>query len=98
MVTALSVLTQLESLSLTFQLESLPHRATRIPPPDMCTLIPALTYLCLQGVPEYMEDLVAQIDTPLLESMVVTLFNQEFLEVSELSKFVCCADRLSLVD
>ena len=41
---------------------------------------------------------MAQIDTPLLESMAITLFNQEFLEVSELSKFVHHADRLSLVD
>jgi len=98
MVAALSALTRLESLSLTFRLESLPHRATRIPPPDTCTLIPVLTYLCLRGVPEYVEDLVAQIDTPLLESMAITLFNQEFLEVSELSKFVRRADRLSLVD
>jgi len=96
MVTALSALTRLESLSLTFRLESLPHRA--IPPPDTRTLLPALTYLCFQGLPGYMEVLVAQIDTPLLESMVITLFNQEVLEVSELSKFVRRADRLSLVD
>jgi hypothetical protein len=45
-----------------------------------------------------MEDLVAQIDTPLLKSMMITLYYQEGLEVSQLAKFVRRADKLSLVD
>ena len=99
MVTALSALTRLESLSLTFRSpQSLPDRAIRISPPHMRTLLPALTYLCYQGVPEYMEDLVAQIDAPLLESVVISLFHQEVLEVSQLAKFIRRADKLSQLD
>jgi len=99
MVTGLSALTRLKSLSLSFRSpQSLPQRAIRIPPPHTRTLLPALTYLLLQGSPEYMEDLVAQIDAPLLESVQITLFNQEVLEVSELAKFVRRADKLSLLD
>jgi hypothetical protein len=45
-----------------------------------------------------MEDLVAQIDTPVLESLVVTLFCQEVIEVPQLSKFVRRADKLSLLN
>ena len=98
-VTSLSALTRLESLSLTFlPPEDLPDRAIRISPPHMRTLLPALTYLRYQGVPGYMEDLVAQIDAPLLEGMVITLFHQEVLEVSQLAKFVRRADKLSFLD
>jgi len=97
-VTGLSALTRLQSLSLTFQPESFPFTAIRIPPPHTRTLLSALTHLHLQGVPEYVEDLVAQVDAPMLESTKITLFHREVLEVSELSKFVRRADKLSLLD
>ena len=96
MVTGLSALTRLESLSLTFR--AVPDGAVRILPPHTLTLLPALNYLYFRGFPDYMEDLVAQIDTPLLESVTITLFHQEVLETPELSKFVRRADKLSLVD
>jgi len=99
MVTGLSTLTRLETLSLMFRSpRSLSDRAIRIPPPHTRTLLPALTYLRFQGIPEYIQDLVAQIDTPLLESMMIELFHQEVLEISELAKFVRRADKLSLVN
>ena len=100
MVAGLSALTRLESLSLTFRHDSLrvPDRTIRIPPLPTRILLPALTHLCFQGVPEYMEDLVAQIDAPLLESMVMELSYQEVPDVSELAKFVRRADKLSLID
>jgi hypothetical protein len=44
-----------------------------------------------------MEDLVAQIDTPMLESLMTTIFCRDDLEVSQLVKFVRRADKLSLV-
>jgi hypothetical protein len=100
MVAGISGQTWLESLSFSSQS---PHffadRLIRFPPPHTRTLLPALTNLRFRGVPEYMEDFVAQIDTPLLESMMVTLFRQqEVLEVSQLAKFVCRAENLSLLD
>jgi len=99
MVTSLSLLTRLESLSLTFQLpRDLPDTAIRIPPPHTRTLLPALTYLCLRGVHGHVEDLVSQIDAPLLKGVEITLFHQEVLEVSQLAKFVRRVDSLSLID
>jgi hypothetical protein len=102
MATALSELTRLESLSLTFSYPDA-HPAPmgkpiRFPPPHTRTLLPALTHLRFRGDAEYMEDLVAQIDTPMLESLVATIFRREVLEVSQLAKFVRRADKLSLVD
>jgi len=97
MVTCLSALPRLESLSLSFQSpQSLPDRTIQIPPPHTRILLPFLNHLRFRGAPEYMEDLVAQIDTPLLESVQIAVFNQEVLEVSELAKFVRRADKLSL--
>ena len=97
MVTSLSALTRLESLSITFMSrQSLPDRTIRIPPHTR-TLLPALTYLEYDGGPEYVRDLVAQIDAPLLESMEITLSHLDFPEVSELAKFVHRADKLSLL-
>ena len=99
MVTGLSGLTRLESFSLTFPSpHSLPERPIRITPPHTRTLIPALTDLRFRGDANYMEDLVSQIDTPLLKSMMITLCYQEGLEVSQLAQFVRRADKLSSVD
>ena len=99
MVTVLSALTRLESLSLTFKsFRDLQDRTIRIPPPRTRAILPTLTNLHFRGVPGYIENLVAQIDTPSLERMVTTLFHQEVLEVSELAKFVRRSEKLSLAD
>jgi hypothetical protein len=99
MVTSLSTLTQLESLLLTFlSPQSIPDRAIQILPPHPRTLLPALTYFRYRGDTKYAEDLVAQLDAHLLESMEITLFHGRVLEVFKLANFVCHADKLSLVN
>ena len=99
MVTSLSPLTRLESLSLTFPSpHSLQGRLIRVPSPHAHALLPTLTYFRYQGGVEYIEELLAQIDAPLLVSIVLTLFHQEVLDVSQLAKFVRCANKLSLVN
>ena len=98
MITGLSALTRLQSLSLTFRPEPPTYRAIRIPSSHTRALLPALTDLNFRGVAEYVEGLVVQIDAPLLESTKITLFHQEVVEASELSKFLRCADRLSSIN
>ena len=98
MVTGLSALTRLESLSLLFLSRDLPDRATRIPPRHMHTLLPALIDLRFRGSPEYLEDIVAQMDARLLERFEITLFHGRFPKILELAKFVCRADKLSVAD
>jgi hypothetical protein len=46
------------------------------PPPPTRTVLPALTRFELQGASEYLDDLMARIDTPLLDSIRITLFHQ----------------------
>jgi hypothetical protein len=97
MATGLSALTRLESLSLILP-DSPPDISIRITPPQSRALLPALTDFHFQGFPEYMDGLVAQIDTPSLEEMEMWLFRREVLQVSELAKFVRRADKLSSAD
>ena len=82
MVTYISVLTRLETLSLRFQSpRSRPDRAGQFLPPPSRTLLPALTYFGFTGATEYLENLVARIDAPLLESSDIAFFNQLLFDI-----------------
>jgi hypothetical protein len=88
-VTGLAVLTNLERLSLGFLSPlSRPDIETRRPLPPTRTVLPALTRFEFRGVGEYLEDLVARIDAPLLGSLWVTLFHQLIFDISQLPQFV----------
>ena len=73
-VTVLSTLTNLRSLSLGFS--SSQHRPDRHPPPPTRSVIPFLRSLKFKGVREYLEDLLARIDTPRLSTFYITLSDQ----------------------
>ncbi|KAI9462650.1 hypothetical protein F5148DRAFT_1377105 [Russula earlei] len=70
LVAALSVLSRLETLRLGFDPPRYP--ASRPRPPLTRSVLPALTFLEFHGVHEYLEDLVAQIETPLLTRLTIT--------------------------
>ena len=94
-VTCLSTLTSLEDLDITFQSpRSRPVRESRSPPPLTRILLPALTKLTFQGVSEYLEDLVAQIDTPQLHALSIIFFHQLFFHTPQLSRFISRAPKL----
>jgi hypothetical protein len=99
MVTCLSTLTRLESLQLGFESpRSRPDRTSRLPPPLTPTILPALTHLWFSGVTEYLEDLVTQIDAPLLHSISITFFNQLIFHISQLPKFLCRTETFTVLD
>jgi hypothetical protein len=88
-VTGLAVLTNLESLTITFRSpQSRPSWKRRRPPPPMRTVLPALTHFQFRGVSEYLEDLVARIDTPLLDSIYLTFFPQLIFDIPQLAQFM----------
>ena len=73
MVTSLSVLTRLERFQISFDSpRSRPRRKSRRPFPQTLTLLPALTGLWFGGAHQYLEDLVAQIDAPLLNELYIS--------------------------
>ena len=87
MASCLSVLTRLESLVIRF--ESPRCRNSRHLPPRTRSLLPVLTMFQFKGVGEYLEDLVARIDAPLLDELVITFFNQLIFDIPQITQFIC---------
>jgi hypothetical protein len=88
-VTCLSALTRLQSLQVGFESpRSRPYRENRRPPPQTRTLLPSLRRLVFAGVSEYLEDLVARIDTPPLHYLGITLFHQLIFDTPQLAQFI----------
>ena len=85
-ITSVSMLTQLEALSILFQSPIL-HRNRRAPPLKR-TILPALISFGFRGCAEYLEDLVAQVDAPLLVHISIKFFNQLVFETPQLSLFI----------
>jgi len=82
-------LTKLEKLELTFKSpRSRPDRESRRPPPSTRTLLPALTCMTFKGINQYLEDIVAQIDAPLLEALSITFFHQLTFDTRQLVQFI----------
>jgi hypothetical protein len=78
----LSRMAQLRSLSLNFlstatYLSQLPRSGDRV-------VLPALTHIKFQGYTNYLERLVARIDTPLLREIEVTFFHKSNSDLSKL--------------
>ena len=89
MVKCLSVLTSLESLRLEFQSPlSNPDLESRDLPSPANIMLPALKDFQFKGVSEYLEVLVACIDTPHLNLLFITFFNDIEFDTPELVHFI----------
>ena len=88
-VTGLAVLANLKSLTIEFESpRSRPDQESRRPPPPTRTVLPALTRFEFRGASEYLEDLVARIDAPLLDSICITFFHQLIFDIPQLAQFM----------
>ena len=89
MVVGLSGLNRLERLVIEFDSpQCRPDQKTRLPPPPTRTLLPVLTTFQFKGVGEYLEDLLARIDAPLLINLEVTFFHQLIFNTPQLAQFI----------
>jgi hypothetical protein len=89
MVACLSRLTSLKELDLSFESpESCPDKESKPSTPPTRTPLPALTDLCFDGASDYLEDFVARIDAPLLNSMAIEFFYQVTFDTSQLAQFI----------
>jgi hypothetical protein len=87
-VALISVLSSLEVLLVEFEShQSRPNRETHSPRSKR-SVIPALHSLRFKGVIEYLEDLVTGIDTPQLNNMQITFFNQIDFDTPRLAQFI----------
>ena len=64
------------------------------PGPQTRAVLPALTFFDFRGISEYLEDLIAQIDTPRLDYFGITYSNRFTFDVPQLSQFVARTESL----
>ena len=89
MATCLSLLIRLESFVIGFESpQCRPDWNKRRLPPQTRALLPALTLFQFKGASEYLEDLVAWIDAPLLDKLVMTFFNQLIFNTPQVTQFI----------
>ena len=88
-VPCLSMLPRLEFLQLGFRYPRFPaHRASRHPPPLTRVVFPSLTILTFSGDIEYLEDILSQIETPVLNNSTFDFFNQLVFDTPLLGHFI----------
>jgi hypothetical protein len=98
-VTGLAVLANLTSLTIGFEPPlSHPGRVSRRLLPPTRTVLRALTYFEFRGNSVYLEDLVARIDAPLLDSIQITFFHQLMFDIPQLAQFMRCTTRLEVLN
>ena len=89
-VPCLSMLPKLELLQLGFRYpRSRAHRASRHPPPLTRVISPNLNLFQFQGNVEYLEDILSQIETPMLNRSRFRFFNQIVFDTPLLGNFIC---------
>jgi hypothetical protein len=100
MVSALAVTTRLSELVLTFcRKETQPNQWRSPLNPLNRAILPVLTYFHFGGHIEYLEDLLALIDAPLLYNVTIEYFKESFVEeiqVPQLSRFIGRTEYLNL--
>ena len=85
---ALSGMTQLQSLSLHFlSPASRPSHISPPPSPGERVVLPALTHLKFRGASEYLNSLAAKINAPGLVAIEARFFNQLIFHLSQLGQF-----------
>jgi hypothetical protein len=87
-IACLSGLTRLEEFELGFLLVSPTPWGIRHPPPSTRCFLPALTSLRFKGQREYLEHLIAPIDSPLLDNLDVTLSDPPVFNTPQLAQFI----------
>ena len=98
MVICLSSLTKLENLILRFQSpESRPNRSIRSLPLLARVTLPCLTQFQFYGVNDYIEDLVAQMNIPLLHHLSITLFGEPLFDISQLNQFISRVEKFKVL-
>ena len=94
-VAVLSTMNSLKKLSFEFKSpRSRPDWANRRLPPPTRSVLPVLIYFRFKGACEYLEDLVTCIDTPRLNDLSITLFNQIVFDTPQSIQFISRAPTL----
>jgi hypothetical protein len=99
MVALLCALSSVRKLSLQFESpQSRPDWQSRSLPPPKRFILPALNKFHFKGATEYLEELVTRIDTPQLNILYITFFNQIDFDCPRLAQFINCTPTLRALD
>jgi hypothetical protein len=99
MATCLSALSSLEGLRIEFESpQSRPDPKKQPPPPQTRTLLPVLTWLAFRGVGEYLEDLVARIDGPLLNDLEMIFEHHLMFDAPQIAQFISRSTKIKSPD
>jgi hypothetical protein len=85
-VTSLAVLANLKSLTIEYKYSD--PRPDRRPPQPTRTILPALSRFEFGGPSEFLEDLVARVDAPLLDSIQIAFFHPLVPDIPQLALFM----------
>ena len=90
MVSCLAVLTRLEDISIEFQSQLSTRRRNHLrPSPETRVVLPVVASILYKGDNTYLEDFVARINTPLLNSIDIMYSDEDFnYRVTELIKLI----------
>ena len=96
MATCLSTLTCLDYLCLYFRYVRPVLESRRSSPPQLTrSILPSLTKVLFQGKSEYLEQILARIDTPRINELHITFFNQFMFDTPQLFQFISQKPTLS---
>ena len=103
-VDCLSALTRLKILEVGFDefdepFSSRVDQNSRYPPPPPTRIhLPVLTELWFKGASKYLENLIAWIDAPLLDTLRITFFHVPIIRTPQLTQFISRAPKLKTRD
>ena len=96
MVRSLAVLTRLQRLSISFYKKMSRSDLSRSHPhPQMRVILPVLIRLEYEGRSEYLEDFLARIDTPRIDSVIIE-YSKHQINASHLSQFIERTENLKI--
>jgi len=101
MTTCLSVLTKLQSLTITtcfLRWTSSPYPTDQCPTSSTHNVLPALTHLFLQGPHGYLEDFVARVDAPLLDDCDLYFTDKPTFDTPRVPQFIRRTKTVKLLD
>jgi len=99
MATAMTVMTRLESFDLSFRSpRARPDPTSRLLHPPTRFVLPALTRLMFNGVYQYLEDLLARIDAPLIYYLDIRFFMDLDFDVPQLYRLIDHAEVFNALD
>ena len=98
MTTCLSSLIKLRSHAITFLRQTpFPYPTDQRPPSSARAVLPALTFLWLEGPHKYLEDLVDRVDAPLLTSGNLEFYDEPMFDNPRVPQFIHRTEMFNLL-